>query len=149
MERVTYFAYGSNLDARQMRSRCASAEAAARAVLPNHALAFGGFSRRWGGAVATVVQIPGAEVEGLLYRLTLEDLVELDRFEGCPAMYERMLALVTDEHGRRRRAQMYRQPAEVFVPWPPQPLYVRLLRHAYKRLDFDAKRIAAAMEVVR
>jgi hypothetical protein len=56
MGQVLYFAYGSNLDDEQMRSRCASAQPVARAVLPNYALAFGGFSHRWDGAVASVVR---------------------------------------------------------------------------------------------
>src|SRR5689334_9259933 len=74
MRQVIVFAYGSNLDDQQMRSRCASAQIEARAVLPNHALAFGGFSQRWGGAVASIVPEPGAHVEGLLYRITSPDL---------------------------------------------------------------------------
>jgi gamma-glutamylcyclotransferase len=148
MERIVYFAYGSNLDARQMRSRCASAEAAAKAVLSNHALAFGGFSRRWGGAVATILHTRGAEVDGLLYRVAPEDIVTLDRYEGCPLAYERLSVLVTDEHGRRRRAQLYRQPREGFVAWPPQAGYLGVLHRAYKRLGFDMDRLAAALEVV-
>lgn len=149
MERVMYFAYGSNLDARQMRSRCASAEAEARAVLPNHALAFGGFSRRWGGGVATVVRTRGERVEGLLYRLPQIELVDLDRYEGCPHAYQRRSFAVTDEHGHRWRAQLYLQPDERFVPWLPQPCYLRVLRRAYKRLGFDLGRLTAAVEVVQ
>ena len=147
MERVIYFAYGSNLDGRQMRTRCASAEAEARAVLPNHALAFGGFSHRWGGAVATVVPARGVQVEGLLYRLRLVELIALDRYEGYPFAYVRLAKLVTDENGCRRRAQVYVQPHEEFAPGAPQPDYVRVLRRAYTRLGFDTGRLAAAMAV--
>jgi len=149
MERVMYFAYGSNLDTRQMRSRCPSAEAEARAVLPNYALAFAGFSRRWGGAVATVVRIPGEQVTGLLYRLLPDELLDLDRHEGCPLAYRRRLMLVTDEHGRRRRAQLYQQPNERLVPWAPQSDYLRVLRRAYRRLGFDVGQLASATEVTR
>jgi len=69
MTRVLYFAYGSNLDDAQMRERCANARVLGRATLPNYALVFGGFSHRWGGAVASVVRAKGACVEGLLYEL--------------------------------------------------------------------------------
>jgi gamma-glutamylcyclotransferase len=147
MEQVIVFAYGSNLDDQQMRARCASARVEARAVLPNHALAFGGFSHRWGGAVASVVPEPGARVEGLLYRITLADLRELDRHEGRPFAYERVGKLVTDEHGRRRRAQLYRQPADTFEPWLPQPAYFQVLWHAYGRLGFDVAPLAQAVGV--
>lgn len=147
MNQVLYFAYGSNLDSRQMRARCATAHVEARAVLSNHMLTFGGFSVRWGGAVATVVPAHGAKVEGLLYRLRLADLRALDRHEGHPFAYQRTAMLVRDEHGRRRRAAVYLQPDLGFEPWVPPPSYVRVLRRAYRRLGFDAARLAAAIEV--
>ncbi len=145
MGSVLYFAYGSNLDDAQMRSRCASARAEARAVLPNHALAFGGFSERWGGAVASVVRAKGARVEGLLYRLDDADLQALDRLEGHPFAYERVMKLVHDEHGRRRRAAIYVQPEEGFEPWAPPPAYFGVLWRAYGRLGFDSTSLALAV----
>lgn len=149
MERLMYFAYGSNLDARQMRLRCPTAEVEARAALPNYALAFGGFSSRWCGAVATVVRARDERVDGLLYSLPRSELRDLDRHEGCPSMYQRRSIMVTDEDGRRRRAQVYQQPDDGFVPWLPQRGYLGVLRRAYKRLGFDLGRLAAAVEVVR
>ena len=53
MKTTRYFAFGSNLDQEQMRARCPSAKLLGPAVLPGHALAFAGYSHRWGGAVAT------------------------------------------------------------------------------------------------
>jgi len=147
MNKVLIFAYGSNLDDAQMRSRCASAQIEARGVLANHALAFGGYSGRWGGAVASVIPERGAQVEGLLYRITPPDLRELDRHEGTPYAYERISKLVTDERGRRRRAQLYRQPADAFEPWLPHPDYFKVLLRAYDRLGFDVAPLATAVEV--
>jgi len=147
MRQVIVFAYGSNLDEEQMRRRCASAQIEALAVLPNHALAFGGCSRRWGGAVASVVQQPGGCVEGLLYRVTSSDLRVLDRHEGHPFAYERIGKLVTDERGRRRRAQVYRQHEDTFEPCLPQMAYFRVVLNAYGRLGFDLDRLAAAVGV--
>ena len=147
MKKVIVFAYGSNLDENQMRSRCASARVETRAVLPNHALAFGGFSHRWGGAVASVIPEPGARVEGLLYGIRPSDLAVLDRYEGSPFAYERLTKLVTDERGRRRRAQVYVQPADSFEPWLPQLAYFRVLLDAYGRLGFDVESLATAVGV--
>ena len=138
------FSYGSNLDEGQMRSRCPSARAESCAVLLNYALAFGGFSHRWGGAVASVVRAPGARVEGLLYRLDEADLRVLDRFEGHPFSYERVLKVVVDEHGRRRRAQVYLQPEDGFEAWAPPSGYVGVLWRAYARLGFDTGPLALA-----
>ena len=52
-------------------------------MLPNHVPAFGGFSQRWGGGVASVVREPGAHVEEFLDRITSPDLRMLDRHEGA------------------------------------------------------------------
>ena len=57
------------------------------------------------------------------------------------------MKLVTDEQGRRRRAQVYRQPADTFEPWLPQPGYFRVLLHAYDRLGFDVEPLATAVGV--
>lgn len=147
MGQVLYFAYGSNLDDAQMRARCANARVVARAVLPNHVLAFGGFSHRWGGAVASVVRAKGARVEGLLYRLDNVDLRALDRFEGHPFAYERVTKMVLDEHGRRRRATTYLQPEDSFEAWTPPQGYFDVLWRAYGRLGFDFEPLARAAGV--
>jgi cation transport regulator ChaC len=145
MGQVLYFAYGSNLDDAQMRERCASARVVGRATLPNHALVFGGFSHRWGGAVASAVRTKGASVEGLLYELGDVDLRALDRFEGHPFAYERVVKLVLDEHGRRRRATTYIQPEDGFEAWTPPRAYFSVLWRAYGRLGFDFEPLARAL----
>jgi gamma-glutamylcyclotransferase len=149
MREVLVFAYGSNLDDDQMRARCPSAQVEAKAILTNHALAFGGFSHRWGGAVASVVAERGTDVAGLVYRISAADLLALDGYEGSPFAYERVVKVVTTEHGRRRRAQLYRQPADTFEPWLPQRAYFDVLLRAYDRLGFDAAQLAAAVEAAR
>jgi gamma-glutamylcyclotransferase (GGCT)/AIG2-like uncharacterized protein YtfP len=131
------FAYGSNLDAAQMRARCPSARALGRAQLAGHALAFGGFSRRWGGAVASVVRARGQVVEGVLYALSAADLGALDAFEGTPWVYERVTCLVTTEGGARRRAFVYALRALGAAPRRPAPRYLAAVLRAYAHLRFD------------
>lgn len=131
------FAYGSNLDQRQMRRRCPGSRPEARAVLRDHALRFGGHSVRWGGAVAGLVREDGARVEGLLYRVGREDLQRLDGYEGHPHVYRRETRTVIDETGRRRRAEVYLLP-EGFSEGAPAAGYLSTIRRAYARLGFDA-----------
>ncbi len=147
MNPVLYFAYGSNLDDAQMRERCSDARVLGRATLPNYALVFGGFSHRWGGAVASVVRAKGACVEGLLYELGNVDLRALDRFEGHPFAYERVIRWVRNESGRRRRVMTYRQPEDGFEAWTPPLGYFTVLWHAYARLGFDVEPLARAAGV--
>jgi gamma-glutamylcyclotransferase len=144
MTMVLYFAYGSNLDEAQMRERCPAAQRVARATLRGHVLTFGGFSHKWNGAVASVRRARGAEVAGLLYAIDPDTLQLLDRFEGYPFAYERVVRYVVDEHGRRRRAQVYLQPEDGFEPWSPRPEYLAVLVRAYRRLGFSRRSLAAA-----
>ncbi len=139
-----YFAYGSNLDEEQMRARCPAAARGPRATLHHHALAFGGFSPRWQGAVASVVREKGRTVAGLLYQLTAGDVDSLDRHEGVPYAYEKVVRFVVDEHGRRRRVFTYVQPANTFEPWTPPAKYFVQIWRAYQRLGFDRAALAAA-----
>ena len=62
MPPLLYFAYGSNLDADQMRTRCPTARAVSQARLPDHRLAFTHPSRRWRGGSADIVPAAGQAV---------------------------------------------------------------------------------------
>ncbi|TMK53722.1 MAG: gamma-glutamylcyclotransferase [Actinobacteria bacterium] len=77
-----YFAYGSNMDPKQMASRCPGAMAVGRARLADYELVFVWDSPGWGGGVATVVPSSGREVWGVLWDLTDEHVEGLDRYEG-------------------------------------------------------------------
>ena len=143
--RLTVFAYGSNLDEQQMRQRCPEAVVLGRARLPNHAMVFGGYSARWDGPVASLGRLDGAELQGLLYGLTEADLARLDASEGVPFAYGRVTKLVVDEHGRRRRAQVYLLAGEVELGEPGRRYY-GVIRSAYARLGFDDALLRRAAE---
>ena len=65
-KRHLYFAFGSNLDTEQMRTRCPGSRPQAAAVLPGFRLGFAGTSSTWGGGVATVVADGTSSVPGLM-----------------------------------------------------------------------------------
>ena len=77
-----YFAYGSNLDAEQMRARCPTARGLERARLRDHHIAFTHYSTRWQGGAADVVRDPGAAVWGVVYAMGPDDFTRLDHFES-------------------------------------------------------------------
>jgi gamma-glutamylcyclotransferase (GGCT)/AIG2-like uncharacterized protein YtfP len=143
MTHVTIFAFGSNLDRAQMRARCPSAAAIARATLPHHGLLFAGFSSRWGGAVASVVRDRRRSVPGVLYVVSREDLVRLDRFEGVPYCYDRVTRVVVDEDDRRRRVQLYALCPGWAEPGLPSASYLGVILKAYRRLGFDRRALLA------
>jgi gamma-glutamylcyclotransferase len=76
-----YFAYGSNMDARQMAQRVPAARVLGAARLPGYRLAFTQRSK-FGGAVSDVVVADTDEVWGVLYEMPLAVLEHLDAFEG-------------------------------------------------------------------
>lgn len=90
---LPYIAYGSNLQAAQMRARCPDHRALGTAVILDHRLRFVGFSARRGGAIADIVPATSRQVLGMLYQLTADDWSELDRCEG--PKYERRTVTVS------------------------------------------------------
>ncbi len=77
-----YFAYGSNMSRRQMQERCPDHECIGKAVLKDYALCFPRTSHIRHCGVAGLMEKPGAEVWGVVYRLHDRDLAALDRREG-------------------------------------------------------------------
>lgn len=99
-----YFAYGSNMSARQMGERCPGAESMGLAVAEGWQLRFDRPSRRWGGHVADIVETPGSATWGVLWRVTTAHLAALDGFEGVATGAYRRINLVVEQpdHGDLR-----------------------------------------------
>jgi len=141
---IPVFAYGSNLDEDQMGTRCPSSFPTFSATLPGYRLAFQGHSRGWGGGVATVVRDPSADVRGMIYEVTPEDLAALDRCEGHPFVYQRALMPVITADDETRMVQVYRR-----TPGPsttPSSEYFETISAAYSRLGFDEESLERAAQ---
>ncbi|MEH3134278.1 MAG: poly-gamma-glutamate hydrolase family protein [Mycolicibacterium neoaurum] len=90
-----YFAYGSNLCTDQMAARCPDARGPVRAMLADHDWLI---NER---GVATIEPAAGAEVHGVVWRISDADLAVLDRAEGIPVRYRRDRATVRTDDGPR------------------------------------------------
>ncbi len=77
-----YAAYGSNMDPEQMLQRAPHSPMTGTGWLYGWRLTFGGEDIGWEGALATIVEDPGAKVFVVLYDVTLADEKNLDRWEG-------------------------------------------------------------------
>lgn len=139
---MLYFAYGSNLDRKQMRERCPGARYAFRGRLLNFTLSFRGYSERWHGSVATVLPWAGAWVDGVLYNIDARDLDRLDRFEGYPHVYDRRRKIILTACARRVFAHVYLQLPSRFNS--PGPEYLGVIERAYKRYNFDTRPLTVA-----
>lgn len=84
-----YFAYGSNLDARQMQERCPGAISVGTGSIKGFSLSFTRHSKKWNGGVADIIESPEGLVWGLVWSLSEENLSSLDQYEGHPTIYRR------------------------------------------------------------
>lgn len=138
----TYFAYGSNLHAPQMRERCPNAVAIGRATLHQHRLAFVGHSSGWGGGVATVQPGRGS-VQGVLWELSAMDLEALDLYEGAPTHYIRRQMEVLDY--LRRPVQAFVYEARSQSPTAPSERYVNQIARGMEAFGLDVTRLQDAV----
>lgn len=76
------FAYGSNMNPRQMAERCPSATFVCVAELPGRRLDFTRKSERRGCGVADAVVDDGSRVMGVVFEISDADLFRLDASEG-------------------------------------------------------------------
>jgi len=104
---MRYFAYGSNLNKKQMQERCPDSKPLFTAVLPNYKLIFVGWSRQWKGAVASIKASRGDRVRGAVYEVSEQCLRKLDRFEGYPQNYNRLKVIVFGEDDEAIEAITY------------------------------------------
>jgi cation transport regulator ChaC len=102
-----YFAYGSNMDPRQMARRCKGAPALGRAVLRDRRLSFTGDSKRWRGGVGTVLPVAGEEVWGVLWELAERHGRRLDRYELVRKGIYTKERLTVEHDGRPVQALVY------------------------------------------
>ena len=129
---VLYFAYGSNMDERQMQSRVPGSVCVGTGHLRDHEFLFSGYSETWGGAVANVRRKRGSRVFGVLYALPDFGLDKLDRFEGYPRHYQRKTGNIALGSGGSARAVLYYQRSTRPLA-PPSKAYVNQIVKAIRK----------------
>ena len=126
-----YFAYGSNLNRRQMAERFPNCQPKFTAELPNYRLIFTGWSRQWQGGVASIKPSRGDKVLGAIYEISDKDLPRLDKYEGYPDTYNRLKVTLYRDTGEAVEAITYiknQQSEET----KPSPGYLAQLQQSYR-----------------
>jgi gamma-glutamylcyclotransferase (GGCT)/AIG2-like uncharacterized protein YtfP len=98
---MNYFAYGSNMVASQMAARCPNASVIGVACLKGYRFRIN--SRR----VGTVIPDQTHQVYGLLWDITPEDLLALDRYEDVKAGLYEQANVVVELSDRQVEALIY------------------------------------------
>jgi gamma-glutamylcyclotransferase (GGCT)/AIG2-like uncharacterized protein YtfP len=125
-----YVAYGANTNLDSMRVRCPGSVALGKAYILDHELVFHNF--------ADVRYKMDSHCEAVLWSVTDEDLVGLDRFEGYPFHYT-----------RNKVAVKFR--GNVLMPWcyfmndqgynRPSDHYIDMIKEGYVNFGLDVSQI--------
>lgn len=86
---MRYFAYGSNIEERNMHEFAPEATVVGPGRLEGYRLEFTVYSDRWEGGAANVEPDADGHVWGLVWQVEEEDLERLDTYEGHPTFYRR------------------------------------------------------------
>ncbi|XP_054847767.1 gamma-glutamylcyclotransferase [Eublepharis macularius] len=129
-EHFLYFAYGSNLLLERITLRNPSASFHAIANLQDYKLAFGSPQGRpsltWHGSTATILQSPGDEVWGIVWRMNSNDLGSLDKQEGVEGgLYVPIEVNVNTQGGKILRCRSYQM--NDYVCDLPSPHYKKVI----------------------
>ncbi len=126
-----YFAYGSNLNKKQILERCPDSRPMFVATLPNYELVFAGWSRQWRGGVVTIKPFRGEKVLGAIYEVSERDFRRLDSYEGCPSSYNRLKVTVFDEDSEPVETVTYIK-AGLLDETQPSKEYLSVIQQGYR-----------------
>ena len=134
---VLYFAYGSNLDPVRMTHRTPSAVPVGTAVLPDHRVTFARMPDGAVGGKAVITPSPGDEVQGVVYRVSVSDMHELDEYEGVDrGNYVRTTVAVHGSDGRMVQVHIYRPSPYVRDEELPSDGYAAVMRRGLAQWGF-------------
>ena len=141
MSNRVFAAYGVGVNRAEMAKHCPTARLIGASELKNYRLAFRG-SRA--GALATIEKAKGGSVPALVWEISLQDEVALDRWIGVPELYRKATIKV-----RRDGAPV---DALIFIlisgkpQNKPSAFYNSTLLEGYKAAGFDADTLKAAVQ---
>ena len=125
-----YFAYASNLNQKQMKTRCPDSKPAFLATLPHYTMVFLGWSREWHGAKASIRAFRGEKVLGAVYEGSEQWLRQLDKSESS---YSRLKVTVISEDNEAVEAITYIKGGQIQVEeGKPSPEYLSIIKQGFK-----------------
>lgn len=136
MKKTLYIAYGSNLNKEQMSRRCPNSEFVGAATLPHYKLEF----RR----VLTITVCPGASVPVAVWKISRDDLANLDLYEGWPHCYRRESLHVNFADGTGCSAMAYVMNGGYLAL--PSDSYYRIVADGFRDCGLDEAVLKQALK---
>lgn len=136
--RILYWAYGSNLNVRQMARRCPKAVKFGPMTVNDCALVFRG--------VADVTMREGSNTPGGLWTITTDCERALDQYEGVSSkMYLKRYFSLTLEDGKKYTCLFYQMRAKDGI-MPPTAEYMGTIVQGYEDFGLEKASLQAALE---
>ena len=129
-----YFAYGSNLNQKQMKRRCKDSRFIKKITLKNYILIF---RSKYGAA--DIEKKIGKKVYGAMYNISKSDERRLDIYEEYPTLYKKMYfkhnnkLIMTYLMGKKTKITS------------PTPHYLGLIKQGYTDCRINKKSLNAAL----
>jgi|TARA_R100001224_G_scaffold110104_1_gene88309 hypothetical protein len=137
-----YFGYGMNTNIEEMSYRCPKAINCGHAVIKHYRLAFRG--------VADFEHAENFNLHGVLWLITPECEIALDRLEGYPTLYDKLYMTA-----KVKKANLHSVPENIELPImiyqmhdrsyrQPNESYYNTLKKGYKRNNLPTKQLLKA-----
>ena len=121
---MLYFAFGSNLNQKQMKKRCKDSKYIGCYSLKNYKLVFRNYFL--GGGVADIQKDKNSTVLGAIYKISKKDEKELDVYEDYPKTYIKKYFKILG-----KKVMFYYMPKKT-MHVPPSKRYLNLIIQGYK-----------------
>ena len=121
---MLYFAFGSNLNQKQMKRRCKDSKYIGCYSLKNYKLVFRNYFL--GGVVADIQKDKNSTVLGAIYKISKKDEKELDVYEDYPKTYIKKYFKILG-----KKVMFYYMPKKT-MHVPPSKRYLNLIIQGYK-----------------
>ena len=137
-----YVAYGSNLNKQQMMMRCPTAKAVGKGYIKGYELLFKGSKT---GAYLTIEEKKGSKVPVGIWKVTKEDELALDRYEGYPTFYYKAdLKIKLEDKEIDAFVYIMHEYREIGVP---SDYYVETCLRGYSDFEFDPVYLQKALDI--
>ena len=133
-----YFAYGSNLNHKQMKKRCKDSRFIKKITLKNYILTF---RSKYGAA--DIEKRVDKKVYGALYNISKSDERRLDIYEEYPTLYKKMFF----KHGNKKVMTYIMAKKTKLVP--PTTKYLDTIKQGYKDCKLSMKSLNTALQPLK